>query len=478
MINSHIVMRYCVTLLLCVASSLAHANEETKPLQLQEPIAQKVVSETPNPDEKFLDIQSIHTDQGIKAWLVEDPSLPVIAMKLTFRNAGAKTDPQAKQGRARLAANTMDEGAGELSSHDFQKELRDQAITLYFSATRDDFEGTLKTLSVNKERAFTLLKHAVNTPRFDPEPVERMRAANKTRIKTSLAKPRWMAARIQNDRIFEGHPYALNSGGTISTLDNITIKDLKNFHRRLSKENLIVSVAGDITAKELATALNDIFGDLPDLTMPTTQETPITNAGKTYLYQQDIPQTVIEIAQSGIKRNDEKFYAAQVMSFILGESGFGSRLMEEIREKRGLTYGIYSYFREYDNAAVLHVSTSTVNETVPEMLSLIKAEWHKMKSDTVSAKELSEAKSYLIGSLPLSLTSTDAIAGMLSFLQRQNLPIDYLDKRAEKIESVTATDIKHIAQKMLNTENFVTILVGNPPQEAHFEIIKTLPNTE
>ena len=430
------------------------------------------------PQSKFLDIQVVTSQNNITAWLVEDHSIPVIAMTFSFRGAGAKNNPPDKQGLARLASNTMDEGAGDITSQEFQKTLRDKSISLSFSASRDNFGGNLKTLSGNKQLAFDLLKLALTKPRFDKEPVDRMRESNKSRIKSSVSNPRWLAARIQNDRIFENHPYALNSGGTLSSLDNITSDDLRSFHKSLGKNQLVIGVAGDIKADELKIVLDDIFGSMPDVAIKETSKSSVKNAGKTFLYKHDVPQSVIEISQSGINRKDKDYYPAHVMNFILGESGFGSRLMEEIREKRGLTYGIYSYFRQYDETDVLHVSTSTVNEKVPEMLSLIHAEWEKIRDFPVSEEEINDAKSYLIGSLPLSLTSTNSIASVLLSLQLDNLPIDYLDKRTEKIQAVQINDIQTVAKRLLDKDSMTTVIVGSPQGIENAEEITDLPNVE
>ncbi|MGH1375393.1 MAG: M16 family metallopeptidase [Alphaproteobacteria bacterium] len=433
-------------------------------------------------DTKFLDIQTVQSDSGVTAWLVEDHSIPVIAMQVAFRGAGSKTDPQDKQGRARLASNTMDEGAGDMDAQSFQKALRDHSITLAFQASRDHYSAQLKTLTHHKDEALSLLKLALTEPRFDDDAVERMRASNLSRIRTSLSNPRWMAARIQNDRIFAGHPYAHNSGGTLSTLAQITQHDLRAFHKTLGKNQVIIGVSGDITPEELKVALDDVFGGMPDAPETKEKRFTIQNSGQTYLYEQDIPQTVIEIAQEGIDRNDPDYYAAVIMNFILGESGFGSRLMEEIREKRGLTYGIYSYFRSYREADVLHVSTSTVNKSVPEMLNLIREQWDTMKNTPVTDKELQEAQSYLQGSLPLSLTSTDSIASVITSLQLDNLPMDYLDVRNQKIQAVTIEDIQNVSKRLLHSEKLTIVLVGSPPegdaQINDVKIIKSLPNAE
>ena len=170
-----------------------------------------------NAAEKFLNIQEVTSDSGLTAWLVEDHSLPIIAIQFSFLDAGAKNDPANKQGRAKLLSNMLDEGAGELDSQAFQKQLNDHSISLSFSKGRDHFNGNLKTLSRHKEKAFNLLRLALNSPRFDDEPLERMKQANISRIKSSLTNPNWIAARLQNDLVFNDHPYALNSGGTISS---------------------------------------------------------------------------------------------------------------------------------------------------------------------------------------------------------------------------------------------------------------------
>lgn len=427
---------------------------------------------------RFLDIQEVTSKGGITAWLVHDTSIPIIAMEFAFLNSGAKQDSKDKQGLARLLSNTMDEGAGKMDSQAFQKALRDYSITLRFSSGRDHFSGGLKTLSAYKDKAFNMLALALNEPRFDEDAIDRMRVSNISRVKNSISNPRWIAARLQNDIIYEGHPYALNSGGTITSLENITRADLKARHKALGRNSLVIGVSGDISAEDLKIQLDRIFGRLPEIEAPDVAKHDLTNAGEVYVFEKDIPQTVITIAQSGISRNDERYYSAKLMNFILGESGFGSRLMEEIREKRGLTYGIYSYFQDYDAADTLNVSTSTANENVDTMLDLIKAEWLRIQGEPVSDAELADAKSYIIGSLPLSLTSTASIASTVLSMQIDDLPIDYLDQRAEKFNAVSVEDVQNSAKVILNSDAFTTILVGKPTGFDNAQKITTLPNVE
>jgi zinc protease len=430
--------------------------------------------------DKILDIQEVTSPGGIKAWLVEDHSVPVIAMEFGFRGAGAQNDPVDKQGLAQMLSNTLDEGAGPLDSQAFQKELRDLSIGLGFSSGRDNFAGSLKTLTANKQRAFELTALALTQPRFDEEPVGRMRDANKSRVRSSLTDPDWLNARVLNDKAFEGHVYAQNSGGTLTTLDNIKPGDLRAFHKAsIGKNNLMVAVAGDMTKEELATTLDKVFGGLPTITPPT--EAPpveLKNTGKIFVHKKDIPQTVVEMMQPGIDRHDPDYQIAQIMNFVLGSSGFGSRLTKEIREDRGLTYGIYSYFIDLKHFNGLQVSTSTENKNVAEVIQLTQAEWDKMKAQPISETELKDAKAYLIGSLPLGLTSTDDIAGLLLSLQIDDMPIDYLDQREEKIRNATAADVQRVAKELLDTTKIITVLTGNPEGLQNSVLVEKIPNVE
>jgi zinc protease len=430
---------------------------------------------------RFLNIQEVTSKGGIKAWLVEDPAVPIMTMEFAFEGAGAALDPADKQGIAQLASNTMDEGAGDLESHAFQKLLADNTIGFSFESDRDHFYGTVKTLTKSRDLAFKLTALALTKPRFDAEPVERMRQANLTRIRSAMSDPDWMAARLMNDLAFRGHPYEQNSGGTLTTMQNITPDDLRNFVKtRLTKDRLRIAVSGDITAKELGPALDRMFGDLPaGGTLPEVPDTTIQNGGQMILYKKDIPQTIIEIMQPGIGRDHPDYFAYKVMNHILGGPGFTSRLRDEVREKRGLAYGIDSATVLMDHAKGLSISTSTVTEKTAEVLGLIKKEIGNIKLTPVSDKELADAKSYLIGSMPLALTSTKAIAGMMLGLQLENLPSTYLDTLDQKIEAVTKEDILRIAQEVLQPDKLTIALVGKPPADVvPTRIVETLPNVE
>ncbi|MCB9979379.1 MAG: insulinase family protein [Rhodospirillales bacterium] len=430
--------------------------------------------------DRFLDIKEVKTESGLSVWLVEDHRVPVISVDFAFRGAGASIDPQGKQGLAQLVSNTLDEGAGDLDAQAFQKTLRDLSVSLSFSSSRDHFYGTLKTLTRNRDRAADLMSLALTRPRFDAEAVERMRAANISRIKSSLTDPDWMAARIMNDVAFAGDPYARNSGGSLSTLATITPEDLRNFAGTyLGRDRLVIAITGDIKAADVPAFLDRLFGGLPPgAAMRGLPDVPIQGGGTVTVFPQDIPQSVLSIMQPGIKHTDPDYDAAVVMNFILGGSGFGSRLTEEIREKRGLTYGIYTGLLTMDRAQALTLSGSTENKNAGQVLDLIRAEWAKMREVPVAEKELMDAKSYLIGSMPLALSSTDAISGLLLGLRLDGLPIDYLDKKAEKVNSITVGDVARVSKKLLDPAALSVVLVGRPEGITATKTLEKLPDVE
>lgn len=441
------------------------------------PIAVEVEAAEAKP---FLNIQTVKTRSGLTAWLVEDHSLPIISIEFAFAGAGAAQDPSDLQGVARIMSNTMDEGAGEIDSATFQKTLQDKSIALSYGANRDDFTGSLKTLSRHQDTAFDLLKLSLTAPRFDAEPVSRMIASNEARIRSALAKPSWIAARIMNDTAFGDHPYAQNSGGSLSSLTRITPKDLRAYHAKaIAQDNLQISVVGDITAEALKQRLETVFGDLPKKSsLKSIKPAELNGQGEIALYKRDIPQTIIEITQPGIGRTSADYQTAQIMNFILGSSGFGSRLTKSVREDKGLTYGIYTSLNGMNNFNGLSLSTSTQNETAAEVLSLIKQEWQLLATQPITEAELEGAKSYLIGSVPLALTSTDKIAKMMLSLQLDDLPANYLRQREEKLEAVTIEDISALSSNLLNIDTMNIVLVGNPKDIEPNRIIENIPNAE
>jgi zinc protease len=410
-----------------------------------------------------IDIKKVVSPGGIEAWLVEDHKIPVLAVEWAFEGAGAN-DPAGKEGLANLAAHALDEGAGPYDSQAFQTRLQDNAISLGFNAGRDAFTGSLRTLTEHRDEAFDLARLAMSEPRFDADAVERMRAGTLAGLKREQGDPNYVARRLFYSTAYPDHPYGGEVRGSLDSLPRVTPDDLRAFVKsQFGRDRLIVTAAGDIAPDDLGRALDRLFGGLPAAaSVAALPEVAPKGLGDTLLAPRPTAQTVILMGQPGVKRADPDWYAATVMNYVLGGSGFGSRLMEEVREKRGLSYGVYSYLVPMDRTALVIAGGSTVNAKAGQALEIMRAEWARMAADGVSDQELADAKTYLTGSFPLQLGSTPSIAKTLLQVRRDRLGIDYLDQRDRFINAVTADDVRRVAKRLLDPARLLTVLVGRP----------------
>lgn len=408
-------------------------------------------------------ITEVTSPGGIKAWLVHDTTLPLIAMEFAFLGGAAQDGPQ-KMGLANLTAALLDEGAGDLDAQAFQRKLADHAVELHFDAGRDDMRGSLRTLSDNADVAFDLLRLSVNAPRFDDEAIERVRAALMASLRRRSTEPNAIANERWYARAFPGHPYGRPVDGTLESVPTLTRADIVQFaHKTLARSNLRVAVVGDITAEELGRRLDAVFGALPE----AAELTPIANVTPQHLGTVDIvplnvPQSVVVMGTVGLERQDPDFMAAYVLNHILGGSAFSSRLFKEVREARGLAYSVYSYQVALDHVGLWFAGTATKNERAAESISLITSEFQRILDHGPTAEELAEAKSYLTGSYALRFDTSSKVAGQLLQIQLDKLGIDYIDRRNALVEAVTLDDIKRVAGRLADARKALVVVVGKP----------------
>lgn len=410
------------------------------------------------------EVQKVVSDSGITAWLVEDHSNPILSVKLAFRG-GAALDPEDKPGLANLVSATIDEGAGELSSQQFQQALSQKAIKLSFNAGSDAFYGSLKTLSEHRQRAFDLLELALTQPRFDAEPVQRLKSQIQANLARRSQDPRSVANRTLDKLMFPDHPYGRSTSGTRASLERITQDDLKAFvETRFARDRLMVGVVGDITPEQLKPLLDRAFADLPETTgdVPQVQDVAPKGAGETVVVDKNVPQSWVVFAHGGIARDDPDYYAASIVNYILGGGSFASRLFNEVREQRGLAYSVYSYLNPLDHASVMGGGLGTGNAGVGQALEVVRQEWRRMAEEGPTQDELDDAKTYMTGSFPLRLSSTSNIASILVAMQQENLGMDYMDERKALIESVTLEQAKRVAGELLHPDRLSTVVVGQP----------------
>lgn len=410
-----------------------------------------------------IEIERVVSPGGIKAWLVRDTSVPLLSIEFSFLS-GQTYDPKSKAGLSSLVSGLLDEGAGSLNSKYFQAELQNRSIRMSFAAGRDTFRGSLKTLNQHRDKAVELLALALTQPRFDAEPLERMRQQTLVSLKSHSTNPDYIAGRTWSKVVYGAHPYSMASSGTEETIRSISRTDLMDFvKQRFAQNILVVGVTGDITSEELGPLLDRAFSTLPsEVKLSKVAKAPARVQGETYVVDLDVPQSSIIFGQPGVQRSDPNWYTALLMNYILGGGGFGSRLYTEIREKRGLAYSVSTYLHPMRLSALISGSAGTKNERVAESLNLIKSEWSRMRDGGVTTEELERAKSYLTGSFPLRLSSTNAIARMLVSIQYYGLGIDYIDKRASYINAVSRDRIANLARKLLDPDKLTFVVVGKP----------------
>ena len=363
-----------------------------------------------------------------------------------------------------MVSSLLDEGAGDLDSQAFQRRLEDLAVRLRFDAGRDTFGGHLRTLTKNRDAAFDLLRLALTAPRFDDEPVSRIRDQILAGLRRDQENPNTIASRTLLRALFPDHPYGRPVGGTPESITAITTGGLKRFvKQRLARANVAIGVVGDITPEVLARLLDSTFGGLPERAAPgRVPETKPAASNEIIVVTKPVPQSAIVFGQEGIKRDDPDFYAAFVMNYVLGGGGFTSRLYGEVREKRGLAYSVYSSLYPLDRAALILGGAGTANARVAETLSVVREEWRRLAAGGLTVNELADAKTYLTGSFPLRFTSSGRIASMLVGMQRDNLGIDYLERRNSYIEAVTLDDVNRVARRILHADRLIVVVVGEP----------------
>lgn len=411
-------------------------------------------------------IQQIKSPGGIEAWLVEEHAVPMMAMRFAFEG-GSSQDPEGQEGIANFLTAMMDEGAGELRSHEFQERMEDLSMRMRYEESKDAFYGSVEMLSENRDEAAKLLKMAVTSPRFDEDAVERMRQQLQAVLVYAARDPNKVSLNEWYAVAFDGHPYARPADGTMETVGKISGADLEAYRSRIfAKDTLKVVAVGDIDAAQLGRMLDEVFGDLPEKAdlIPVPKTDPVSG-GRQKVIEMKVPQSVATFGLGAMARKDPDFIPAFVLNQILGGGGFASKLMEEVREKRGLAYSVYTYVYPYHHASVFAGAVATRNEAMGESLAVIRGELERMANDGPSQKDLDDAKNYLIGAYPLRFDTNTKIATQLLGLMMDDFGPEYIENRNEMIGSVTLDDVKRVAKRLLATDNLITTIVGQPTLE-------------
>ena len=409
-----------------------------------------------------IDIQAVDTPGGLTAWLVEDHTIPFTALEIRFRG-GTALDAADKAGATNLMTALLEEGAADMDARAFARARDSLAASFSFDAGTDAVRVSARFLSENREAAVALLRKALIEPRFDAGAIERVRGQVMSKLRSDATDPQRMARNAFDAAVFGNHPYATPGDGTLETVPDLARADIVAAHRgALARDRVYIGAAGDITGDELATLLDDLLGELPETGAPLPGDADPAFDGETRVIDYDTPQSVAVFGQAGVAIDDPDFFAAYIANRILGGGGFESRLMQELREKRGLTYGIGTYLADRDRAKLWMGSLASSNDTMAEAVRLVRAEWARLSREGVTERELEDAKTYLTGAYALRFDGNAPIARIIVGMQMQGLPIDYVKTRNDRIRAVTLDAVNRVATERLDPGALSFTVVGRP----------------
>ena len=408
-------------------------------------------------------VQEIVSERGIKAYLLEDKTNPIISMSFLFENGGWAHDRADRQGAAKMAAAMLGEGAGKSDSQAWKEVLESKAIGISFSAGKDDFSGSLLTTTENAPTAFEMLRLALSEPRFDQADTDRVRALMLEVLRRQKEHPADELGLLFEEELFKGHPYGRNPAGEAAAIRKLGRADLEDVVRgRLAKDNLIVGIAGDISAEAASKMLDEVFGSLPEKAKTAALGAPeLAFSGTTAQISRQSGQNIVRFAAPGAARNDADFYPLFIANYIVGGSGLSSRLSKAIREDKGLTYGVYSYQTLDDAVPLLQAGFSTTADNYGEAAELFKQQWQLFGDKGVSAAEAEQAKNFLTASYNLRFASIGNIADILAAMQKYNLGRDFLQKRNGYVEAVTVEQVNAAAAKYFNKDRLQGMALGS-----------------
>ena len=414
------------------------------------------------PAQAVIEIEEVTSPGGIEAWLVEDHEIPFVALEIRFEG-GASLDADGKRGAINLMAALLDEGAGDLDAQGFDIAVEGLAAEFDFDAGDDTLAVSARALTENRDEAMALLRSALVAPRFDADALERARAQVLANIESAAKDPQRIASDRFDALAFGDHPYGSSYRGTAETVADLTAEDLGAAKDRvMARDRVHVAAVGDITAEELGALLDTLLGDLPETGAPLPGPADWQLDGGVTVVDFDTPQSVISFGQPGIARDDPDFFPAFVVSQIFGGGGLNSRLMEEVRRERGLTYGVYAGIALPSYAPMIMGRTSTVNARAAETVDVIETEWARIAQEGITAEELDRAKTYLTGAYPLRFDGNGRIANILVGMQVDDMPVDYVNFRNDRVEAVTLEDANRVAGALFRPEDVHFVVVGRP----------------
>ena len=408
-------------------------------------------------------IQSWYTANGAKVLFVEAPDLPMLDMRVVF-DAGSARDGDTP-GISVLTNALLTDGAGDWDADQIAERIESVGAELNVDALRDMAYVSIRTLTQEKPLSVAIetLSAILANPTFEVNDLERNRQAMLVSLRSEQQSPGKVAKKAFLSKVFEGHPYAIHSGGTEQSLQAMTRERIQAHHQRYYVgKNAVIAIVGAVDRAQAEKLAEQVTENLPagehapelpgvaDLTTASTDKISFPST-----------QSHILMGQPGMHRGDKDYFVLYVANHILGGSGLVSTLSDELREKRGLCYSVYSYFSPMRRDGPFIVGLQTQNARVDEALQVMRDTLKRFINFGPSEEELVAAKQNITGGFPLNIASNSKIVGYLSMLGFYDLPLDYLDTFVSNVESVTRDQIMETLRRRLDPDHFVTIVVGN-----------------
>ena len=402
------------------------------------------------------------TPTGMTVLVLEQHWLPIVQVHALIK-AGAAQDPPEKAGLANLVASLLDEGTKTRTTKQLAEQIEFVGGTLTTKAEEDFTTASALVLKKDTELGFELLADILLHPTFPEQEVKRVRSQILGEMQSEKDDPGLVATKAFHQLVFDGHPYRWPVNGTEETVPKITQADIQNFfsHEYLPNQT-ILAIVGDIPVEQARALVAKQFGSWKRGTPPSRTVAKPAQIDKPVvrLIEKDLTQATIVLGHLGISRTNPDFYAVSVMNHILGAGGFSSRLMDSIRDRQGLVYGVGSHFEPNLMPGAFMVNLQTRNETANQAISGVLTELKSIRETPVTDQELADAKAYLIGSFPLRLDTTAKLAQVLSLVELYGLGLDYFSQYLRWIEKVTKEDVLRVAKQYLHPNRYALVVVG------------------
>lgn len=409
-----------------------------------------------------IEITEVTSPGGHTGWLVQDTSIPFASIEVIF-TGGSVRDAPAQAGAVSLMTSLLTEGAGGMDAQAYAAAVEALAGSISFDARRDSVSMSLRALSENREQVVELALLALMEPHFDQISLERVRAQTVASLQRAARNPDTLAQRAFSQAGFAGHPYAQAVSGTADTVAALTLDAILEAHQAAFTRDLVYfGAAGDISPQEFGAFMDRVLGDLPPMHSELPDYRSFAAEPGVTVIDFDGPQASVQFGHGGLRWDDEDFMAAFVLNEIFGGGGFGSRLMRELRETRGLTYGVYTGLNSGRFGDSFGGRFSTANASVGEAVALVREQFEWLANDGVTQEDLERIQTYLTGAYPLRFDGNEAIAGILASMQFNGFPLDYINVRNDLVRAVTLDDIHRVARRLAQPDALHFVVVGQP----------------